>query len=162
MAWVILIVALALVAGYLIITYGYRNSIVVLLATLLIGIVGVIWYAEFYEAEQIGAIAVKDVSLDNFSVRTTYGDSYAMTARLRNASEQHALSAVGIELSASDCTENSQGESCIVVGQEEKEIQVEVPAGQARDIAEQFIFPPIRPNGELRWSYSVLYTRARK
>lgn len=162
MAWLLLVVALALVAGYLIITYGYRNSLFVLLTTLLIGVVGVIWYAEFYDGEQTSAIAVEDVSLDNFSVRTTYGDSFAMNARLRNASEQYVLSAVGIELSASDCTAGTQGESCIVVGQEEKEIQVEVPAGQARDIVEQFIFPPIRPNGELKWSYLVLYTRARK
>ena len=162
MAWVILVAALALVAGYLIITYGYKNSLFLLLATVLIGVLGVIWYAEFYESSHTSAIAVDDVSLDNFSVNTTYGDSYQMKARLRNASEQYILSATGIELSASDCISDTQGETCIVVGQEEKEIQVEVPAGQARDIVEQFIFPPIRPNGELRWSYTVLYTKARK
>ena len=162
MAWVLLVVALALATGALIITFGYRTSILVIVAVLLIGVGTVIWYAEFYEGSRSNLIAVDEVSLDNFSVQVTYGNSYEMFARLNNGSSDHMLTAVGLELSVSDCTTKDETESCIIVGQQEKEIQVNVPVNQARDIRQQFIFPPMRPLGELKWSYVVLYTRAEK
>ena len=162
MAWVLLVVALALATGALIITFGYRTSILVLVAVLLLGVGIVIWYAEFYEGSRSNLIAVDEVSLDNFSVQVTYGNSYEMFARLSNRSSDHMLTAVGIELSVSDCTTKDGAESCVVVGQQEKEIRVNVPVNQARDIRQQFIFPPMRPLGELKWDYAVLYTQAEK
>ena len=160
MAWILLVVALGLTAGVLIITFGYRTSIVVLFGALLVGIGVIIWYAEFYEGSSTSLISTDEIMLENFSVRSTYGDSYEMFARLSNKSAENALTAVGVELSASDCFIEDGEESCIIVGQQETEIQTNVPAQQARDIKQQFIFPPMRPQGELSWSYSVLYTRA--
>lgn len=162
MAWILLVAALGLAAGVLIITFGYRTSIVVLLAVLVIAIGGVIWYAEFYESSSSSLIAIEEVDLDNFSVRITYGNSYAMFARLNNRSDKNVLTAVGVELSASDCVTEGEVESCVIVGQQETEIQTNIPAQQARDIKQQFIFPPMRPQGELSWDYSILYTRAQK
>ena len=162
MAWILLIVALALATGVLIITFGYGKSVLALVAVLVVGLGIVIWYAEFYEGTRSNLIPVDDVSLDNFDVRVTYGNSYEMFARLSNRSTQHMLTAVGIELSASDCTTKNEGQSCVIVGQQEKEIQISVPAAQARDITQQFIFPPIRPQGELSWGYTILYTKAEK
>ena len=162
MAWVLLVVALALTTGVLIITFGYRKSIMVLVAVLLIGVGTIIWYAEFYEGSHSNLIAVDEVSLDNFNVQVTYGNSYEMFARLSNRSNEHTLTAVGIELNVSDCTTKDGTESCVIVGQQEQEIQINVPKSQARDIRQQFIFPPMRPQGELSWSYTVLYTRAEK
>lgn len=163
MAWVFLVVALALGAGLLIITFGYTKSIVVLGATLLIGLISIIWYAEFYEGSRTNLIGVDEIRVDNFSVKTTYGNSYEMFARLYNGSPGHTLIAVGLELSASDCTGDDQsGASCVIVGQQDTEIQVEVPAQQARDVTRKFIFPPMRPQGELKWDYTVRYTKARQ
>lgn len=163
MAWIILVVALALSVGLLIITFGYRTSFIVLLATLGLGIVVVIWYAEFYEGSRSNLISVEAVGVDNFSVRNAYGGSYEMVARLRNNSTQFELAAVGLELSALDCTTDAQTvETCVIVGQQEDEIQIRVPMGQARDVKKQFIFPPMRPMGDLTWKYSILYTKAQK
>ena len=162
MAWVFLVIALGLTAGVLIITYGYRTSIIVLLVVLLLGIGGVIWYAEFYQGSSASLIATEEVALDNFSVRSTYGSSFEMFARLSNKSSKHVLTAVGVELSASDCVAQEGEETCVIVGQQETEIQKNVPTQQARDIRQQFIFPPMRPQGKLKWSYSILYTRAEK
>lgn len=162
MAWILLVVALALVAGYLIITFGYRTSVFVLLSVLVIGLIVVIWYAEFHQATRSNLILAKEVELENFKVEVTYGNSFNMFARVRNLSADHALIAVGVEISASDCAVPGQAEGCVIVGQQEQEIQVDVPAQQARDITRQFIFPPMRPQGELRWSYSILYAGAKK
>lgn len=160
MAWILLVVAVGLTAGVLIITFGYRISIMVLLAVLAIGIGGVIWYAEFYEGNRTSLISADEITLDNFNVRSTYGNSYEMFARLNNRSAEHVLTAVGVELNASDCVTEEAEKTCVIVGQQETEIQTNVPAQQARDIKQQFIFPPMRPQGELSWSYSILYTRA--
>jgi len=162
MAWILLVVAFALVAGYLVITFGYRTSIFVLLAVLVIGLVVVIWYAEFRQATRSNLISTEEVQLANFNVEVTYGNSFKMFARVRNLSTDFALIAVGIEISVSDCTAPDQVEACVIVGQQEQEIQIDIPAQQARDITRQFIFPPMRPQGELRWSYSILYATARK
>jgi hypothetical protein len=162
MAWILLVVALALVAGYLIITFGYRTSIFVLLFVLVLGLVMVIWYAEFYQATRSNIISTEEVDLENFKVEVTYGNSFKMFARVRNLSADHALIAVGVEISASDCTTPDQAETCVIVGQQTQEIQVDVPVQQARDITRQFIFPPMRPQGDLKWSYSILYATAQK
>jgi hypothetical protein len=162
MAWILLVVALALVAGYLIITFGYRTSVFVLLSVLVLGLVMVIWYAEFHQATRSNLISTEEVELENFNVEVTYGNSFKMFARVRNLSADHALIAVGVEISASDCTAPDQEETCVIVGQQEQEIQVNVPERQARDITRQFIFPPMRPQGELKWSYSILYATAQK
>lgn len=162
MAWILLVIALGLTAGVLIITFGYKTSIIVLLAVVAVGIGTVVWYAEFYEGSSSRLISAEEVALDNFTVRTTYGNSYEMFARLSNRSADRVLTAVGVELSASDCTTEGGEEFCVIVGQQETEVQTNVPAQQARDIKQQFIFPPMRPQGELRWSYSILYTRAQK
>ncbi len=162
MAWILLVVALALVAGYLIITFGYRTSVFVLLAVLVTGLVMVIWYAEFHQTTRSNLIFAEEVELENFIVEVTYGNSFKMFARVRNLSADHSLIAVGIEISASDCTVPEREETCVIVGQQEQEIQVDVPAQQARDITRQFIFPPMRPQGELKWSYSILYAGAQK
>jgi len=162
MAWVLLVLALALVTGYLIITFGYRTSVIVLLVSLALGLAAIIWYAEFHEASRSNLISVDEVELDNFEVHVTYGNSYQMSARVRNHAVKHTLTAVGIEVSASDCTVPGEDDSCVIVGQQDQEIQINIPAMQARDVTRQFIFPPIRVQGELRWNYSVLYARAQK
>lgn len=162
MGWLLLVVALGLGVGLLIVTVGYKRSIVVLLAALLLGVVLIIWYAEFYEEKGSGLISVDEVSLSNFQVRKTYGESYEMSARVHNASPDFLLTAVGIEVSALDCTGEGDGQTCTIVGQQEHEIQIDVPAQQARDVIQQFILPKMRPLGSLLWEHALLYTRARK
>ena len=160
MAWLLLIVALGLAVGLLIITFGYRTSMLILLGVLLIALVGIVWYAEFYESPKSNRISTDQVRLDSFGVRATHGNSYELTARLRNDSTEHDLTAVGIQISASDCAPGNGERSCVVVGQETSELRHDVPAGQARDIKHPFIFPEIRPQGDIEWDYSILYTEA--
>ena len=139
-----------LAVGALIITFGYRRSIMVLLGTLVLGVLSIIWYAEFYEEKGSDLIGVDEVTLDSFSMRKTYGDSYELTARIRNRSPEHVLTALGIELTASDCETEEDPASCVVVGQQSQEVQIDVPAQQARDVVQQFIFPTMRPKGSLK------------
>lgn len=162
MAYVLLVVALALVTGYLIITFGYRTAIIVFLSTLVLGLVLVIWYAEFHKGARPDLIEPGEVVLDNFSVEVAYRNSYKMFARVLNNSPEYDLMAVGLELNASDCQSGDAGENCLIVGQQEQEIQVNVPARQARDITYQFNFPAMRPRGTLQWSFGIQYAKAQK
>ncbi len=162
MAWILLVVALALVTGYLIITFGYRTSIIIFLVTLVLGLVLIIWYAEFYEGTRSDLISTEQINLVNFKVDVTYGNSYQMFARVLNESPEHVLTAVGLELNASDCPSKEEDQNCVIVGQQEQEIQIVVPARQARDITHQFIFPPMRPQGHLVWNFRIQYVKAQK
>lgn len=162
MAWILLVVALALVTGYLIVTFGYRTSIIALLVTLALGLVLVVWYAEFHEGTRPDLISVEEVELDNFSVELAYGNSYKLYARVLNRSAEYGLTAVGLDLNAADCTGSGSAENCVIVGQQRQEIRVSVPAKQARDITHQLNFPPMRPQGTLKWTFDVRYVEAHK
>jgi hypothetical protein len=162
MAWVLLVVALALVTGYLIITYGYRTSVIVLLVTLVLGLAIIIWYAEFHQDTRSNLISTDEVRLENFRVEAVYGNSYKMYARVLNNSTEFPLMAAGIQLNAADCPSPEGDEGCIIVGQQQQEIQVNVPPRQARDVTYQFIFPPMRPQGVLKWTHEVQYVKAQK
>ena len=107
-------------------------------------------------------ISIEEVGLDNFRVEATYGTSYQMFGRVLNQSPEYVLTAVGLELNASDCPSENGEENCVIVGQQQQEIPVTVPARQARDISHQFIFPPMRPQGTLKWSFGIAYAKAQK
>jgi hypothetical protein len=162
MAWVLLVVALALVTGYLIITFGYRTSVIVFLVTLVIGLVVVIWYAEFHQGTSSDLVGPGEVGMDNFRVEVAYRNSYKMFARVRNDSPEYTLTAVVLEVNASDCPTETVNEDCLIVGQQQREIPVSVPPKQARDITHQFNFPPMRPQGVLMWSFDVKFVKAQK
>ena len=162
MAWVLLVVALALVTGYLIITFGYRTSVIVFLVTMVIGLVVVIWYAEFQQGTRSDLVGTGEVRIDNFRVEVAYRNSFKMFARVLNNSPEHALTALGLEVNASDCPTEVVNEDCLIVGQQQQEIQLDVPPNQARDITHQFNFPPMRPQGVLKWSFGVQYGKSQK
>ena len=162
MAWVLLVVVLALVAGYLIITFGYRTSVLVLIAVLVLGIATIVWYAEFHQAPRSDRIKPDEVVLNNFKMVSTYGSSYQLIARIRNLSSDFTLTAVELELSARDCPTPEESEDCVIVGQQKQNIQIRVPPQQGRDITRQLIFPTMRPDGELVWGYSILSAKAQK
>ena len=160
MAWLLLAVALGLGVGMVIILYGYRASVIGGFVVLALVLGFIIWYAEFHTATGPDLIGNDEVRLDNFTVKLSYGNSYKITGRLFNKSERFTVAAVGVVFTASDCVDREAETECVVVGERDREIQVEVPAQQARDIVQQLLFPPIRPQGELRWNYRITFVKA--
>lgn len=160
MLWIGLVIALGLLVGTLIVTYGYRHS--VLIVTALVGavIVALAWYIRYGDEEGTGLVTAEELVLENLSLSQQYRTSYRMTGRLVNNSDAYTLQSVTITITASDCT-GPEGNNCIVVGEDARTHNVEIPPGQARDLLEQYIFPRFVLQGELRWSHEITEIKAR-
>ena len=160
MAWALLVVLAGLIVGLAFVNFGYRRSLPVVLVLLLVGLAGVIWYTQVQDRVSEGKIPPDQIRLDNFTMRQAYGDSYKLVARVVNGSPEHTLQSFGLTVTVSDCTGSPQ-RRCVIVGERAKDIYVEVPPQQARDISEQFVYGAVRPQGELSWDYRVTHTEAR-
>jgi len=158
MLWIGLVIALGLLVGALIVTYGYRHSVLIVLVVLGALIIALVWYLRFSEREGTGLITADDLVLKNLSLTKQYRTSYRMTGRLVNEAQEYALRSVTIAITASDCTDG--GSDCIVVGDDQRTINVDIPPGQARDIVEQYVFPRFVLQGELKWSHEFSEIRA--
>lgn len=160
MLWIGLVIALGLLVGTLIVTYGYRHS--VLIVTVVVGavIVALAWYIRYGEQQGTGLITSEDLVLENLSLSQQYRTSYRMTGRLVNNSEEHTLESMAITITASDCT-GPEGSDCVVVGEDTRTHKVEIPPGQARDLLEQYIFPRFVLQGELQWTHEITEIKAR-
>jgi len=159
MLWIGLVIALGLLVGTLIVTYGYRHSVLIVAAVLGVLIVALAWYIRYGDEEGTGLITSDELVLKNLSLRQQYRTSYRMTGRLVNNSERYTVRSVAITITASDCTGPDSGD-CIVVGEDTRTHNVEIPPGQARDILEQYIFPRFVLQGELRWSHDITQIKA--
>lgn len=149
MLWIILVIAAGLLTGWLIISYGYRHSILIVLLLLAVVIAGLVWYVRFGQQAGTDLIRPADVELNNLEMTRQYRTSYQMTARLVNNSSEFTLRSLKITITASDCT--NAGANCIVVGEDDRTVTVEIPPRQARDIVEQYVFPRFVLQGELKW-----------
>lgn len=153
MLWIILVIAAGLLVGWLIVTYGYRHSILIVLV-ILAAVIGVLaWYVRFGDQPGTGLITPEEVQLNNLQMTRQYRTSYQMAGRLVNTSGKFTLTSVKITITASDC--KNGGSDCIVVGEDERTIPVQIPPDQARDIVEQYVFPRFVLQGELKWRYRL-------
>ena len=159
MLWIVLVIALGVLVGALIVTYGSRYSMLIVMAILAAVIAALVWYIRFGEEEGTGLIGAGEVELKNLEVTQLYRTSYRMTARLVNASDTYTLTSLRITITASDCKNE---DDCIVVGEDQRLIPVEIPPGQARDILEQYVFPRFVLQGELKWSDAISEVKAER
>lgn len=153
MLWIALVIALGLLVGALIVTFGYRHSMLIGMAVLAALIAALVWYLRFGEPPGSSVMGPEDLRLENMELTPQYRNSYRMTGRLVNTSQDYALRRVTITITASDCTNG--GSDCIVIGEAKRMFSVEIPPGQARDVVEQYIFPRFSLQGELQWRHSL-------
>lgn len=158
MLWIALVIALGVLVGALIITYGYRHSVMIVLSLLAVVIIAAVWYIRYGEDDGAGLITPAELELNNLEMTRQYRSSYRMTGRLVNRSEQHTLNSVTITITASDC--QNDGADCVVVGEVARTISVEIPPGQARDVLEQYVFRRFEVLGELKWRHSLSEIKA--
>jgi hypothetical protein len=158
MLWIALVIALGLLVGGLIITYGYRHSVMIVLSILAAVIIAAVWYIRFGEDRGAGLITAEELELNNLTMNREYRSSYGMSGRLVNHSQRHTLSSVDITITASDC--QGDGANCVVIGEVTRTIPVEIPPGQARDVREQYVFRRFEVMGELRWSHTFAEIKA--
>jgi len=160
MLWIGLVVALGLLVGGLIVTYGYRHSMMIVAVLVGIVIAALAWYLRYGGEAGAGLITADKLVLENLDLTQQYRTSYRMSGRLVNHSDEYTLRSVTITVTASDCS-GGDGKECIVVGEDTRTHAVEIPPGQARDIVDQYVFPRFVLQGELRWSHELTEIRAR-
>jgi hypothetical protein len=158
MLWIVLVIALGLLVGGLIVTYGYRHSMMIVTAVLAALIAALVWYLRFGDPQGADLISADELELVNLEMTPQYRSSYRMTGRMLNRSPDYELRAVTIRITASDCS--SDNGDCIVIGEAERTITVDIPPQQARDLVEPYVFPRFSAQGELRWSHTLLEIRA--
>lgn len=159
MLWIVLVIAVGLLVGALIVTYGYRHSMLIVMAVLAALIAALVWYLRFADAPGSDMISPEELRLTNLEMTQQYRSSYRMTGRLVNRSPDYELRSVTIRITASDC---ANGDDCIVIGEAERRISVEIPPRQARDVVEQYVFRRLSPEGELRWRHTLSEIKARR
>jgi hypothetical protein len=157
MLWIALVVALGVLVGALIVTYGYRHSMLIGMAVLAVLIAALVWYLRFGDPQGSDLLSRDELRLENMEMTAQYRNSYRMTGRLVNLSPDFALRRVTITITASDCT---NGDDCIVIGEAKRIFSVDVPPGQARDVVDQYVFPRFSPRGELQWQHELMEIQA--
>lgn len=160
MLWIVLVIALGLLFGALIVAYGYRHSMLFVMAVVAALIAGLVWYLRFGDPLGSGLIGPEELQLNNLEMTQQYRSSYRMTGRLVNKSPEYALRRVTITITASDCT--AGGDDCIVIGEAERTISVDIPPRQARDVVEQYVFRRFSLQGELQWSHTLSEIKAER
>lgn len=159
MLWIVLVIALGVLVGGLIVTYGYRHSMLIVMAVLAALITALVWYLRFGDAPGSDRISPEELQLQNLEMTPQYRSSYRMTGRLVNTSTDYALRSVTIRITASDC---ANGDDCIVIGEAERTISIEIPPRQARDIVDQYVFRRLSPEGELQWRHTLSGIKAQR
>lgn len=160
MLWIVLVIAMGLLVGALIVTFGYRHSMMLVMAVLAAVIAALVWYLRFGDLQGSELISPGELRLNNMEMTQQYRTSYRMTGRLVNSSPDYALKRVTITITASDCTDG--GDDCIVIGESDRIITVDIPPRQARDITEVYVFPRFELQGELRWRHALSEIQARR
>lgn len=131
----------------------------------LIGLValglGVLWFTSEQDSKRYrerlayaqSAIAHDQVEIRDLSITDNLRPT--LTGTVVNNSP-HAISNLTIVVSLQDCPSSENDEGCIVVGQDDSLIYVDVPPGQARRLDGLLDFTDAaQPQGRSRWTYGI-------
>lgn len=113
-------------------------------------------------------LPVGDIAIENAVITSAYGGGYQFNARLVNANRDIQLKEAVVSITMLDCPAavvagdgDGDGDGdCAVIGQADERINIQIPAGQARDISRTVSFSGARPAGQLRWRFKITETRS--
>ncbi|MEO8327430.1 MAG: hypothetical protein ABI618_16380 [Nitrospirota bacterium] len=126
----------------------------------LFGAIGFIIWQDTQERElEFQRIPVSQLQLSHMDVRPGLNSrSFVLTGRIENAAQIFTIVSFTIQATIEDCHVTE----CEIVGQEAREISLEIPPKQARDFSLTMPFPTIpKIIGEATWRYAILKVRAR-
>jgi len=151
MVWLFVAIGAGVLLALGMIQFGLRRSVWVLGAIMLAGLILLIWYAEFRNNGP-EAFPENAIRLQGFTVTEAGPGRYRVTGRVFNDSTERNLHGFALRVLAKDCPK--QG-GCVVIGDRGASLDIEVPAGQARDLEHVFEFAGMRPAGALNWGYRL-------
>lgn len=105
-------------------------------------------------------LPVDDIGIENAVITPAYGGGYQFNARLVNANRDIQLKEAVVSITMLDCPAAAGDDGCAVIGQADERINIQIPAGQARDISRTVSFSGARPAGELQWRFKITETRS--
>jgi len=106
-------------------------------------------------------LPVGDIDIENAVITPAYGGGYQFNARLVNANAAIQLKEAVVSITMLDCpAQAAADDGCAVIGQADERINIQIPAGQARDISRTVSFSGARPAGELQWRFKITETRS--
>lgn len=162
MGWTVLVILLGLAAGLLIVAFGWQRTAIAVLALVAAGAVMLAWQAREPTAPGSNKFDPGRLIIEGFTMRPSYGGAYTATARITNHDAERTVLDFSLTVTARDCpAPGVELQSCAVVGDTTREIYVEVPPAQARDVSEQYVFERMRPQGTLRFEPHIARVRAR-
>jgi hypothetical protein len=99
-------------------------------------------------------IPISDVRVENL----LFGKYNELSGRITSNSATYKLDSLSMKITTQDCS----GQQCVTIAEATTYVSADIPAGQARDIAQTVYFDsPIQPNGTLQWYYVVTETTSR-
>ena len=154
MHWIILgILALALVA----ISVRYPRLAFAILIVLLGGAVLLLQIIPGERERESVQISVSEVELLMMDIAPSYANSFDLSGRLGNHSNDAELSETTLEVELRDCSSDSErvANNCPVLGIAHPRITLVVPPGQVRDFSISVNFPRVQVRGEADWETTI-------
>lgn len=154
MAALVVILLLLIATGNLRLMIGFLCVVVVVITLLLV-------FDVFEEKRSSARIALEQIQLQDFTIEESRASIFELKGRIQNDSPEFGLFRLGLRVQALDCPDaETSVERCTVIGDQVQELSVDVPAGQARDLAKRIRFAdaPLTPRGLLRWQFEVVGT----
>ena len=140
----------------------FRLAMGIVCVGIVIGLGFVIWQDTQEQEMEWERISLSEVKLSHMKIRSGLNSrSFVVNGRLQNDSTGFAIMSAILQVTLEDCHEVNEAE-CELIGQEQVELSLEVPVGQARDFQVTVPFSTIpRIQGEAAWHYKILRVRAR-
>jgi len=155
MAWIVGIVIIIL----LVVSAGFRKFAGVLILVCAIGGFLFWQYQENEEKQSKNRIPTSELLFEGVSLKSSYS-SYDFVGRITNNSNKYTLKGVQLKLTFRDCAKDNQS-NCVIIGEEEEYIYINIPPKQARDFKENvYLNSDIDVKGKMIWNYTIIYTKA--
>lgn len=160
MQWLLLGV---IVAALLLMSTRFPKTAFAILGVLGAAAAAVIFSTRDDAAFSRAQLPPQSVRIENAVVTPAYGNSYQFSARLVNTHDSILMKEASLSVTLLDCPAHAGAEddaNCTIIGQRDLRVNIQIPAGQARDISENVFFHDASPAGNARWRYRVTATRS--
>ncbi len=153
MQWALLaviVVALFLLSG------RYPKLAFGLFAAMVVVVAGVVFLGQDDATIRKRQISPQDVTVENTTGMPAYGGAYRLTGRIQNHHDSVELKEVVLSIVMQDCDDTG----CQSVGQTDEQVNLRIPAGQARDFSVTVYLGEPAISGTIGWDFTVTETRS--
>ena len=159
MVWLSAIVLLLLIVFVPVV----RKVAVMLLAISVVTIAYCSYQSQQEREASRNRVSSAEIEFDDLRLGAS-SSTYELTGRVRNKSSQYTVNFIGMKIQVKDCsvTSLSVESTCVVVGESDTSLYLNIPPIQVRDFRQYVSFPnDMKIRGHMQWSYTVSYITAK-